>query len=498
MKSMLFKTVKWKMSVKNIRDCHMIIQKRRLIVACNLLVLVSISQAEANKDAALTTSPRFGAYYVQGRVRDLRDPVLIDNPFEAYSHIQVLFDEQPVKFDFPRGSHAPYMVTENGIKYTNEWIETIDPENCESFCEPVMDRQGRYSRTRIIENTDARVVIHWRFALSDHKYRLAHMDESGWSDWGDEIYTVYPDGVHVRLASVYSPVAPKSQPWWPNEDEQVRHEFQESIVLCPPGGPPTDYIEVDAVTVINMEGKSRTFSYEPYPATRSGYNARNPDAFGRFSTANMQVINLKSQYKPFTIIPADGAEVGPYEPHIINGKPPEFTFVTWGNRDFTKSYSCGITRIFSHEYFRRTDKSLTQIFLSGLLKDPDPTSMTLLARSWLSAPKLALHGHGYTSEGYDVTQRAYVLNYTSAGVPSALEFELGASEESPVVNPCFLVKGWGDADVTLKIDAQPIGRGKDFRFGHVRGRLGGPDLVVWIDLDSTKTVKMSLSPEVRN
>jgi len=142
------------------------------------------SDVRSAKEQAL---PRFGAYYVQGRVRDLRDPALIDSPFEAYSHIQVLFDQQSVKFDFPRGSHAPYMVTENGIKFTNEWIETIDPENCESFCEPIMDRQGRYSRTRIIENTDARVVIHWRFALADHRYRLAHVAEDGWSDCGRRV-----------------------------------------------------------------------------------------------------------------------------------------------------------------------------------------------------------------------------------------------------------------------------------------------------------------------
>jgi hypothetical protein len=55
--------------------------------------------------------------------------------------------------------------------------------------------------------------------------------------------------------------------------------------------------------------------------------------------------------------------------------------------------------------------------------------------------------------------------------------------------------------VNLKIDAQSIGRGKDFCFGHVLGRMSGPDLVVRIDLDSTKPVNISLpalAPNQRN
>jgi hypothetical protein len=96
------------------------------------------------------------------------------------------------------------------------------------------------------------------------------------------------------------------------------------------------------------------------------------------------------------------------------------------------------------------------------------------------------------NEGYDVTQRAYVLNCKSPGEPSAIEFKLQVGEKSPVVNPCFLVKGWGDASVKLKIDGHPIGRGKYFRFGYEQERAGGHTLVVWIDLDSTKTVKISL------
>jgi len=47
--------------------------------------------------------------------------------------------------------------------------------------------------------------------------------------------------------------------------------------------------------------------------------------------------------------------------------------------------------------------------------------------------------------------------------------------------------------VKLKVDGKKIKRGKDFRFGH-RHRLDGTDLIVWVKKDSTKPIKILLSP----
>ncbi|UCC22605.1 MAG: hypothetical protein JSW23_00590, partial [Planctomycetota bacterium] len=121
-----------------------------------------------------------------------------------------------------------------------------------------------------------------------------------------------------------------------------------------------------------------------------------------------------------------------------------------------------------------------------------------LARNWQYAPRLVLEGRSYVSEGYDIKQRAYVLSCKSAGQPSALEMELQASKESPAVNPCFAVRGWGEVAAKVKIDGKPVKQGKDFRFGYEPQQAGGPDLIVWIDLDSAKSVKISLLPAGRN
>ena len=66
------------------------------------------------------------------------------------------------------------------------------------------DKQNRYSHVRVLQNNDARAVIHWRYALCEAEhYGLANVDPfTGWSDWTDEYYTIYPDGSAVREAAL--------------------------------------------------------------------------------------------------------------------------------------------------------------------------------------------------------------------------------------------------------------------------------------------------------
>ena len=111
-----------------------------------------------------------------------------------------------------------------------------------------------------------------------------------------------------------------------------------------------------------------------------------------------------------------------------------------------------------------------------------------LAKSWLQPAELEVKS-GCTSQGYDRAQRAYLLTATD----STISVLVKASEESPVINLAFVIKNWGDADVTLEIDGKEVKRGKDFRFGH-RHHLEGSDLIVWVKKDSTKPIKILLSP----
>ena len=128
----------------------------------------------------------------------------------------------------------------------------------------------------------------------------------------------------------------------------------------------------------------------------------------------------------------------------------------------------------------------------GLTNQPI-TKLLPLAKSWLQAANLKINNEAFSSESYSRNERAYILSRNISGGAKVLELEIIASEKSPVVNPAFVIKNWGDADVTLEIDGKEVKRGKDFRLGH-RHRLEGSDLIVWIKVESTKPIKILLSP----
>jgi len=128
------------------------------------------------------------------------------------------------------------------------------------------------------------------------------------------------------------------------------------------------------------------------------------------------------------------------------------------------------------------------------MTDKPIESLLPLARSWLSPAKLQINGSDFIGKGYDRYQRAYVIEYIGAGKPPALEFTLQAGPDSPVVNPAFVVKNWGRAAAVLTIDGKTTRPGPDFRLGR-RRRLEGTDLIVWLELESTRPVRVTLRPE---
>ena len=84
------------------------------------------------------------------------------------SDVVVRFDESPIRLVFWQGTnYGGDWVTENNKWYTDEFVETGGPIDCPGGedCEPMSDKQNRYWRVRNLENTDARAVVHWRYAL---------------------------------------------------------------------------------------------------------------------------------------------------------------------------------------------------------------------------------------------------------------------------------------------------------------------------------------------
>ena len=174
----------------------------------------------------------FGAYYSNLKFYDNWDNMW---RFSDHSDIVVEFDNNPSKFIFWKGvSYIPMLVNERNFWYSNEFNETWSTSGGEGCQEPMSDKQVLYNHVRLLENTPARAVIHYRFPLVDvNKVKANYVNESGWYDVADWYYYIYPDGIAAKV----------EQLWTSGKRD---HEWQESMAIFGPDQHPHDLIERDS------------------------------------------------------------------------------------------------------------------------------------------------------------------------------------------------------------------------------------------------------------
>lgn len=407
----------------------------------------------------------------------------------------VRFDQSPVQLVFWRGtSFVPCWVTENDIWYTNEWLETWG-KDVVSCAEPLMDRQCRYSHVRLIENTEARVVIHWRYALSDAFYDFAAITDDGRGEWGDEFYIIYPDMVGIRKMELHY-----SRP--------IRnHDWLEQIIVLPTGKYPDDVIEREAISLVNMSGNVQRYSWHDDDLKLKIFEPKG---------ANMSLVNLKSTYRPFVIISPDPVETveGKWDspfyrtiiPTVLSGShlDPVPSVYGWWNHwpvtqvpgdarwvstpDRPSAFSLG--KFPWWKDYKFTEKTRTRIMLQGMT-DKKADELVPLAKSWLQAPKMRITSEAFRGGLYDQSERAYLIENTDPDHLTPCTFVLEASEGSPLLNPAIIIKNRGSKLATLTINGQNKPHGEDFRQGIRKGPFG-EDLIMWIRLDSKEPVKIIL------
>lgn len=407
--------------------------------------------------------------------------------FDRDQDIFVRFDSTPCTFVAWNGTIYPIFYAETGdVGQQFEAFETWSKDGCH---EAMMDRQNRHSSWRVVENTPARVVLHWRHALVAVNGKPVNVDPAtGWGDWVDDYYTIYPDAVIARRTTLRS-TKPVSN-----------HSYAQDNSVLQPGLMPWDVYEREPLSVANLAGQETIFTM--------GRGHRGPADPAFAGPAVIQLHRFRTKWKPFMIAPPGEVFGGAW----TNDEPWPWFLPCWhhwptaqliesdGSITFVENgrpkSSC-LTNGWGYGDIKRdavvlTEDSLTRFALHGMT-DLTASALAPLARSWRQPPALAADTAGFVSAGWSVAERAYLLDRAGAPASAELAVTIAATKEHPLVRPGLVLRGWGEAACAVTLDGAPLVAGRDFRIGH-RPTPAGVDLVVWLDLSADAPLRLVFSP----
>ncbi len=416
---------------------------------------------------------QFGAYYT-----NLKFYETWDNKwrFGDYPDVVVEFDLSPTKFVFWRGTgYIPMLVNEREQWYSNEFNETWGTSGGQGCQEPMSDKESYTNHARIIESTPARVVVHWRYPLVDVFHVCANYNEdTGWGDWADWYYTIYPDGVAAKRMRLWT-------------DGDRNHEWQEGMVILGPDQHPEQVLEVEpALLLVDLDGKVDAYDWVNGPPRNVNYRNK-----------KIHVVNYRADYNPYTIADIESGDV-------YDGEVTDYAvFPSWNHWPVAQMPSDGRYSIYPD---RTSHSSLThirwpeheaafgdrpfyqKIMLEGMT-NKSPEELVPLARSWLNPAEMK-DISGCTDASYDQSQRAYVMRASQ----EKISFNLTGSPESPVVNPCFVIKHWKDKiDGSVAINGRTLQAGPGLRQGTALDTDGQRMKIIWIELEKEESVKIDIS-----
>jgi len=388
-------------------------------------------------------------------------------PVDQDPDIVVCFDKNPVKLIFWRGArYGPAWVSENENWMGDQSLETWgNGENDIEGCfEHMQDRHCRFSHVRIIENNEARAVVHWRYALvSSHDHTWMPDPKTGWECWVDEYYYIYPDGSAIRKVS------------WNKGTTGDAIQYQESLPTTQPGQRNEDLLENNYVSVADYDYNTRTVSVD--------LRKQPADWPGKYT---VQQFNFKSQNKPYICFEPGNdmwvrwIDVG-YNHYPVNQARSDGRWAKTLDRPAHISSSpCSDPPV--HEHGNR-------LYWMGLygMNGLNMHDLIRFGRSWAYPPELAITGNGTISKGYDKTQRCYQLeNNNSNG--GTVGLTLKGSKDSPVINPAIIVKNWNSNGAKILVNGKET---KNCKVG-INHQLDGDDLVVYISLNEEVPVIITI------
>jgi hypothetical protein len=123
--------------------------------------------------------------------------------------------------------------------------------------------------------------------------------------------------------------------------------------------------------------------------------------------------------------------------------------------------------------------------LYGFTRQP-VGSLVPLARSWVRPPEITA-ASGCKAAAYQKESRDFPL----VAENDTMSVRIAASDESPLVNPCFTVRNWGHHGAA---QVKATGTGvNDVRQGIIIDTDGTRTMVIWLELAATSPVTLHIS-----
>jgi hypothetical protein len=424
---------------------------------------------------------RFGAYYTKLTYYPGWDRLW---PVEQDPDIVVCFPGSAVKLVFWRGiRYGASWVAENENWMSDQSVETWEnAKNDREGCfEHMQDRHCRFSHVRIIENTEARVVIHWRYApvsAYDHTWNVD--PKTGWECWVDEYYYVYPDASAIRKVS------------WKTGTLGDLRQFQETLALLHPGQIVSDLLEQDYVAVADYAGKTVKVSYVENP---------NVPPYGPFSwdvsqPYTVQQYQFKSVHKPFICFEPGNKMFLRFENLAAYGRASGCNHFPVGQARCDGRTTLTSDRPSHCSSFPISDPVIHENddreYWAGLYGMTDWTVPQVVAfgRAWAYPAELVLRDPDIRSEGYDRSERCYQL-VNAAGNPKAFEVRLMAESSSPAIHPVLRIQGWNGEKPRVILNGKEY---PEARVGLDR-RLEGDNLIIFLPVEAKSPLTVRIVPD---
>lgn len=242
--------------------------------------------------------------------------------------------------------------------------------------------------------------------------------------------------------------------------------FQDIQILTSAGQTALDVVDLQAMTVANLEGEVQDLVWRKPFYTPSV----------TIKGAHIELINTKSEYKTYAIF--QGGYITPWghrEQSQYTDDPFAGPWNHWPVHLLPSDgrYAVAHDRI-THFALGACDllPEMGAMVLHGMT-NKSIRSLIPLARSWKLPPEIKVVS-GASEAEYSKEQKAFLIEATTGD----LEVEILASVDHPIVNPAFVISNWGEK-ASISIHGEMINEEK-MKFGYEYDSSGRKRMVVWL------------------